>query len=136
MWTISRRLLHQYKIPQFGPCLRKWTNGGGGLSGMEYENENLNFFCLISPPKKKKRKKKNKKKMNVFRRFKSLKCLNFEIIAYFFFAQLGLKVAKQRESSLPSISTYQTTKVSLLILKKNIKNHISESVQNSEKSFS
>ena len=42
----SRRPLHQYKVPQFGPCLRKLKNrgGGGSLSGMEYENENLNVF--------------------------------------------------------------------------------------------
>lgn len=44
----SRRLLHQYKVQNYDPCLRKLEHGGGGdPSGMEYENESLNILCLI-----------------------------------------------------------------------------------------
>ena len=47
------RLLHQYLSSAFWSVFKNmvsWNWGGGGLSGMEYENERLNFLCLIKEP--------------------------------------------------------------------------------------
>ena len=67
----SRRLLHEYLSSAFWAVFKKMRNGGGGGSLRNGMLELKSDFFLFD--------QRSRKKMNVFGRFKSLKCVNFKI---------------------------------------------------------